>query len=239
MRLGRVISELIFPSDIRCIICGDDLPRKTRYNVCDRCKLSFNVKYCLTCGRAINNLADYCDECKNENYYFDLARAPLVYEGEVVRVVHRLKYGGAKYLGEAFAQFMADTFFEQAISADFITFVPMHESKQKSRGYNQAEVIASSLSKIIDLPLVSTLKRVKKTSNLARMNKKERAIAVDGAYETVLDNNALKGKHVLLIDDVFTTGATTNECSKVLKKAKCASVTVLTFATAKIKPELY
>ena len=143
MKIGRIVSELIYPSDIKCIICGDDLPRKNRYNVCDRCELAFNVKFCLTCGRAMKNLADYCDECQNDKHYYDLARAPLRYEDEVVTIVHRLKYGGAKYLAETFAQFMADTFFEEKLDADLITFVPMHKSKQKSRGYNQAEEIVT------------------------------------------------------------------------------------------------
>ncbi len=239
MKLSRAISELLYPSDIKCVICGDDLPRKTRYNVCDRCELSFNTKFCLRCGRAMKNMADYCDRCQNEIYNFDLARAPFEYTGEVVHIVHRLKYGGAKYLAETFAQFMADTYFEQKIEADFVTYIPMHRKKQKNRGYNQAELIAKSLSEIINLPLVSTLERVKQTTNFAKMNRSQRAEAVKGVYALAAHKAELKDKRILLVDDVFTTGATANECSALLKSAKCKMVSVLTFATAKIKPELY
>lgn len=239
MKIGRIVSELIYPSDIKCIICGDDLPRKNRYNVCDRCELAFNVKFCLTCGRAMKNLADYCDECQNDKHYYDLARAPLRYEDEVVTIVHRLKYGGAKYLAETFAQFMADTFFEEKLDADIITFVPMHKSKQKSRGYNQAEEIAKAIGILLNLPVVSLLERVKKTKNFAKMNRRERAEAIEGVYALNADKATVKGKKILLIDDVFTTGATVNECARLLKSGKCDKVSVLTFATSKIKPELY
>jgi ComF family protein len=187
----------------------------------------------------MKNMADYCDRCQNENYNFDLARAPFEYAGEVVHIVHRLKYGGARYLAETFAQFMADTYFEQKLEADFVTFIPMYHKKEKNRGYNQAELIAKSVAEIIGLPLIPTLERVKQTTNFAKMNRSQRAEAVKGVYALSVDKSELKGKRVLLIDDVFTTGATVNECSALLKSAKCNKVSILTFATAKITPELY
>ena len=239
MKLWRIISELFFPSGIKCIICGKELASENRYGVCDKCKITYNTQYCLKCGRAIANMATYCDECQNVTQPYDLARAPLIYENETVSVVHKLKYGGAKYLAENMAQFMADVYYEQNINADFITFVPMYHKKQKQRGYNQAELLANELSKLINLPVVSTLNRVKQSANLARMGRQERREAIESAFESIVTKNDVKDKNVLLIDDVFTTGATSGQCCKVLKKLKCGKITVLTFATSRQKPELY
>lgn len=239
MKFLRVISELFYPSGLKCVICDDEIPKENRYGVCDKCKVSYNTKFCARCGRAIANMATYCDECQNHTQPFDLARAPLVYENEIVTLVHRLKYGGAKYLAETMAQFMADVYYEQSIEADVITFVPMHPKKQKSRGYNQAELLANELSKIIGLPVENMLERVKHTQNLARMGREERRKAIESAYSALVTKNEVKGKNILLVDDVFTTGATTGQCCEVLKKLKCGKITILTFATARQKPELY
>ena len=102
-------------------------------------------------------MADYCDYCQNHKYAFDFARAPFVYENEVVNLVHKLKYGGGKYLAEVMAEFMADEYYESGFDADIVTFVPMHEKKKHKRGYNQAEEIARALSGILELPLVDVL----------------------------------------------------------------------------------
>lgn len=239
MKIGRVISELFYPSGIKCVICGDELPTENKYGVCQSCELSYNTQYCERCGRAMKNKATFCDYCQNNSFAFDIARAPLVYEKQVVKLVHRLKYGGGRYLAENMARFMADIYFDEKLSADFITFVPMHAEKRKKRGYNQAELIARSLSEIIDLPVVNTLERVKQTGNLARMNKEERAKAIQGAYAPIVTKNDISDKSVILVDDVLTTGATANECATVLKKLKCKSVTLLTFASGRMRPDLY
>ena len=169
----RVISELFYPSGIKCVICGDDLPVKTRYCICNKCELAHNTKYCLHCGRAMKNMADY----------------------------------------------MADAYIENGLSADLITFVPMPIKRQKTRGYNQGFVIAQKLSEILNIPCIETLRRIKETANLARMNRKERAEAISDSFG-ILSDCSVKDKNILLVDDVFTTGATTNECSRVLKKYK-------------------
>lgn len=238
MKPGRVISELFFPSGIKCVICGDDIPGYDRYAVCDRCELSHNTKYCLRCGRAMKNMADYCDYCQNHKYAFDFARAPFVYENEVVNLVHKLKYGGGKYLAEVMAEFMADEYYESGFDADIVTFVPMHEKKKHKRGYNQAEEIARALSGILELPLVDVLDRVKLTDNLAKLGKAERAEAIDGAI-ALNPGVKVKRKKILLVDDVFTTGATSNECARVLKRAQSSKIFVLTFATGRSHAELY
>lgn len=238
MRAGKLAREMFFPSDLRCIVCGDDLPVKSAYGVCDRCKLSYNTKYCLRCGRAMKNMADYCDTCQNTAVPFDLARAPFVYEKDVIALVHRLKFGSAKYLAPFMAQFMTDTFMQSGFDADLVTFVPVSLKRRLRRGYDQAEELARALAVNIGVPLATTLARVADTRELAKMGRRDRAAAIQGAF-SVTDPALIKGKNIVLVDDVLTSGATSGECTRTLKAAKCGKVFVLTFASARTRVELY
>lgn len=240
MNIKRVLTQIFFPPNLKCLVCGRELFADTRYFICSDCleKLSRNTKFCEKCGRRMNNDARFCDDCKNNERAFIVAYAPFIYENEVRKIVHKLKYGNSKYIAKPIAEFLADMYYERNLGVDLITFVPMHKKAKRQRGYNQAEEIAKNLGEILSLPVIATLEKVKNIPHLAKMKKTERAQAVLGAYE-LLDKSILKDKKVLLIDDVFTTGATVNACSLKLNKAKPESITVLTFATAKITPELY
>ena len=240
MNFWRVLSKIFFPPDLKCVVCGRELFDDTRYFICDDClqTLERNTHYCERCGRSMNNDARFCDDCKNNERDFTMARAPFIYKDEARKIVHKLKYGNGKYIAQPIAEFLADLYYEQNLSADIITFVPMHKKPKRERGYNQAEEIAKELSYILNIPCIPTLNKVKNIPHLAKMNKSERAQAVLGVYE-LLDSKKIKGKKILLIDDVFTTGATSNACCARLKKAKVGDIAVLTFATAKITPELY
>ena len=175
-------------------------------------------------------LSDYHD--------FDIARAPFVFKGQVRKMVYKLKYGYGAYMSKYMAQFMYDTYLDNNEKIDFITFVPMPKRRYIDRGYNQAEEIAKELSILTSIPVVDALERSKYTKNLARMNKDERKKAITDSIK-MKENVEVKGKRILLIDDVFTSGATTNECSKILKKAKAEFVYVLTFATSTDKIQMY
>ncbi len=238
MKVSRLISELFYPEGIKCVICGDELSEKTRYPICEDCTVLKNTKFCLRCGRAINNLAEYCDECKEKTYNFDYARAPFVYSDGITDLVYKLKFGGKKYVASTMAEFMADTFFECNVEADAVTYVPLHYERKRTRGYDQAYEIAAAMSELVGLPIEDTLFKVKKTKNLASLGKSKRAEEIEGAFVSLPEAD-IAGRSFVLVDDVFTTGATVNECAKVLKQRKAKSITVLTFATAKIIPQLY
>ncbi len=237
MSLKQILSELVYPKGIKCVVCGDELPRTIRYCVCEKCELSFNTKFCSRCGRAMSNMASYCEVCKAHKHKFTMARAPFVYENEVVKLVHKLKFGGGKYLAEVMAEFMTDTYLENDMQADVVTFVPMHEKRRKQRGYNQAEEIANIVAKRLGLPVVELLNRVKDTSALAKMSKKERADAIIDAFE-INGSPKIRNKRILLIDDVFTSGATTEECARILKSKRCSDIYILTFATSRVHVDL-
>ena len=136
---------------------------------------------------------------------------------------------------------MADSFFTAGWNADVVTFVPMNAKRKKSRGYNQAELLAKRMAEIIGAPCKELLKHESETKNLAGMTRAERAEAIKGAVQLSDDARSVlpEGKTILLIDDVMTTSATADECSKALLKLKPKAIYVLTFATSRVKPLLY
>lgn len=240
MKFKEVIKELFFPSGIKCIFCDDEIVKENRYCVCGNCSPDFNTQFCLVCGKAIANQSSYCEDCKEgTRYSFDSARAPFVFNGNVKDVVYRLKYGSGKFLARYTAEYMADMFYEVGWKIDVVTFVPMNEKRLKNRGYNQAELLACELARIIDKPCRALLQRIKETANLARMNRAQRAEAIKNSIEPLQLDEKLENKSVLLIDDVMTTSATANECGLALRKLKPDKIYVLTFATSRVKPFLY
>lgn len=166
-----------------------------------------------------------------------MARAPFVYCDNVKLLIHRLKYGNCKYLAKELSVYLADTYYEHSLMSDIITFVPMFHKKQRKRGYNQAEELAKSLGKIVGCEVKQLLVKTHETKSNARQNAREREKSVAGTIELFKDEKnvpaVIEDKRILLVDDVFTTGATARECAKVLMKAKASQVNILTLATAK------
>lgn len=238
MKLLDIIKGILFPPNIKCIVCGGELYFNNKYGLCEKCNLDYNTKYCKTCGRHVGSMTTYCIECTNRSHDFDIARAPFVYEGVIRKLIYRLKYGHGAYLAENMAEFMYDTFLENFEEIDYITYVPMPEEREEQRGYNQAKEIAMAFYALSSIPVIPALVRTKYTKNLARMGRQERQESIADSIK-LNEEVKIKGKKILLIDDVFTSGATTNECSKVLKKGKATFVYVLTFATSTDKIQMY
>ncbi len=240
MKVGEAIRRIFFPRDITCIVCGNELQEQTRYGVCSCCQLPYNTKFCLRCGRNVGAMTAYCLDCMNYEKSFDLARSAMIYTDSVIGLIYKLKYGDGRYLASYMAEYMYNTYLSGAERVDVVTFVPMPPKRRKKRGYNQAELLAKAFCKLSGLPCENLLERVKETKNLARMSRAERREAIiDSFVLTQGMAEEVKNKRVLLIDDVITSGATSNECARVLKKAKAQSVYVMTFASAKERPVLY
>ncbi|MDE6294320.1 MAG: ComF family protein [Clostridiales bacterium] len=220
------IIRMLFPDDIKCIVCGKEI-RPNRYGLCDDCKLAINDNFCLRCGRHKIGIGDYCEECGSISMHFDEARSAVSYDGNAKDLVRRLKYGNARYLANTLSQYLLDVLLLSDWHADCLTYVPIHKSRQKIRGYNQAELLARELSERTDLPCVCLLEKSHKTKNQAKLNRKERLENLKGSFAAI----EAPPEHVILIDDVMTTGSTADECSRVLKKAGAKVVYVLTFAS--------
>lgn len=232
---GDFVRHIIYPDQIKCIVCETELGEDSVYGLCDRCELKRNSQYCETCGRYLYSLATYCNDCKSSERGFDVARAPIIMEGQAHSIIHNFKYGNSRWLAPYLTEYMADSLVREMWDVDLVLPVPLHQKRERQRGYNQSVLIAKELSKKRGIEYDwQLLVRKVDTPYLARMSRQERAEVIKGAFE-LMDKKAVKGKRVLLVDDVFTTGATADECARVLKKGGAAWVAVLTFASGAIK----
>lgn len=235
--LPRKAKDLLYPENITCDLCGEDLVVDTRYHLCGSCieKLPFiDGDICLNCGVSIDNEAQYCDRCQKTTSVFKINRSPLVYEGKARDMIHALKFGKKKYLVSTIGAMMADTFLKYGMEGEIIVPVPMTKKDERKRGFNQAELIAYEIGKRLNIPVLPALEKTKETAVQKELSGKERAENLTKAFEVVYPQ--VKDRKILLVDDIFTTGATANECAKALLKAKCKEVSVLTACITKLKP---
>ena len=132
-----------------------------------------------------------------------------------------------------------DEFIKTDWQIDAVVPVPLYIKREKKRGFNQATLLSSQFESVLNIPVISNnLVRLKNTPTQTKLTKIERKNNLDKAFK-VLDKKEFKGKNVLLIDDVFTTGATTDECSKVLKSVGVKNIYVLTLAHVKLDIPMY
>ena len=238
MKFKDALKEMLFPSHIKCIVCDEELPSATRNAVCGNCKLPYNDTYCSVCGRSIPAQNLLCDRCKEYSPPFTAARSSFIYRDAARTLVHKLKYGSAKYLAADMAEFMADTYFQSEFAVDIVTCVPMHKSALSKRGYNQSALLAENLARLINKPYADLLNKTVKTPTLVGLKRAERQSVVKNAFALKPDAD-IKGKSVLIVDDVLTTGATSGECAKALLSGGASFVYVITFASRELAPLIF
>ncbi len=235
-RVLKVFEDALYPLDCTCDVCGAELVDETRYRLCSDCieNLPFARGHiCLNCGVPLKDESDYCNRCQNQKSAFVKNRAPFVYDGEVKRLIYKFKFRKKKYIAQTLGALMADKYLECDMDADIIVFVPMADSEVKKRGFNQAELLANEVGERLNMPVLPALVKIKDTSEQKRLKNNGRAKNLEGAFACIFEH--VKDRRVLLVDDIFTTGATANECAKTLLKAKARSVTVLTAAVTRLK----
>ena len=225
----KFIINLIFP--VYCLICKKQLSYQTNTYLCDACKQKLtliNGKVCNKCGRPFIN--GICGICREKQFCFSKARASGIYDGSVRKCIHLLKYKKKTYLlNTLFEVFLLPNSLD-FLSCDLIVPVPLHWIREYSRGFNQAELIGKKISKRFNIPLSKTsLKRTRATPSQTGLSLKERTKNIKGAF-SVRNSQKLNGKRILLVDDVMTTGATVNECSRVLLQAGAREILVYTLA---------
>ncbi len=241
-KISRLLSFL-FVKDYNCIVCGRELPAKNGYLTCTNCYQKLELiqgDRCLKCGKKLFGEGEYCLDCEEHEKSFDRAFAPVSYVGAAAALVMAFKFENKRYLASPLARYMTDCLLQEGIAPEVIVPVPLHEKREKERGYNQSELLAKEISSSLGVPLAAkATARVKETltSSLLTGGREAREANVKGAF-VVREPALVKGKCVLLVDDVLTTGATSSELAGVLRKAGASKVYVLTFATTKEKPPL-
>lgn len=202
---------------------------------CRRQVKTIQAPFCERCGlpHAGEIKAEYlCGNCADMELYFSSARSALVAKSVVLEVIHRFKYNGALW----FQPFLTEHLIQaaqpclQKAGFDAIIPIPLHALKLREREYNQAERLAKPLSQALGIPLkTNILRRKNPTQTQTRLSREERALNMDNAFE-VIDTAKAKNGRFILIDDVFTTGATSNAAAKALKAANAQEVCVWTVA---------
>ncbi|MBI5642087.1 MAG: ComF family protein [Deltaproteobacteria bacterium] len=228
----RALLDIIFPPV--CPLCEEAIWQD---KFCPSCLDGFSSKKiaspkCTVCAIPfISQTGDdhACGECLSGHMPFKEARSAFIYDGCVLKAIHLFKYSGRVTLAGALGAMMAGaaSFGEKP---DVIVPVPLHRKRLASRGYNQSLLLANEVSKALSIEVDRTgLKRMRYTEEQINLSADERKTNVRGAFE--VKDGMFKKRKVLLVDDVFTTGATIKECSKVLSDAG-AEVYVLTLARA-------
>ncbi len=229
--LSKVLDLIFFNKKWRCNNCGKEIFNGEYF--CEQCKdkLPFNDGLiCQHCGRKVEAPTDYCFTCKGVLTSVDKSRSVFVYEKPISQMISKAKYFGRKYYLDIFAEYLSNLYFKNYFNADLITFVPMTEKAQKKRGYNQSKILAEQLSKIVNVPVFYGLEKKKETERQATLNKEQRLKNLVDAYK-ITDKKSVKGKSVLIVDDVTTTGSTAEALSNKLKKAGATEVFLLTVAS--------
>jgi ComF family protein len=218
----------------RCPACGVIVPEPHAFCLGCWARLTFlGQPCCVRCGLPFDYGGDEeaeCGRCLADPPPFDRLRAAVAY-GEVARAVAlKLKYSGRPGVAETLARLMA-RHLDRGTGALLVP-VPLHRWRIWKRGYNQAALIASALSRCTGVAVdVDLLRRTKATPPLKGLGRRERALAVRGAFRLRDDAKALlRGRDVILIDDVYTSGATAGACARALKRARPASVSILAWA---------
>jgi len=236
------IAAVLLPSD--CRVCGQPLVRLSRIPVCDDCLQSLapaDVDACSVCGEALGwsaatEDAALCGVCRRAHPHFDFALSFGAYDGALRRLVHLLKYEQLRPAANVIGAKLAEAIARRKLESDtpiLLVPVPLHRAKRRQRGFNQSEAIAHGALRRLDRSRfemhAGNLRRVRATVSQTGLTRHQRRENVRGAF-VVASPERLRDRVVLLVDDVYTTGTTLNECARVLRKAGAKRVIVATVA---------
>lgn len=221
-----------------CQLCGQARAGISEGFVCESCRKGvrhIERPFCERCGLPFQGALTQqfeCANCRQQELHFTSARSAVVARDVVLEVIHRYKYRRALW----FEPFLAELLVTKARSElatgkwDFIVPVPLHRTKEREREFNQAARLSRHLSRATGLPIQNRLiRRILPTETQTRLTREERQANVRRAFSLVRGARA-EGARIVLVDDVFTTGATTNACAEVLRRAGAAEVCVWTVA---------
>jgi ComF family protein len=229
--LGALLN-LFFPS--KCPVCNNRSD-STAYNpICTECWKTierYTGPACSICGLpAVSEHTLSCEQCVKDEPHVSGVLYYSIYDGVIREAIHLLKFSGIKRLSEPLGALLSELIIPEA---DGIVPVPLHKNTLLKREFNQTALIARYLSKALKIPLMTgVLEKIRETPMQTELIRKDRLKNVKNAYTASED---VKGKRLLLIDDVITTGATVRECARTLIKAGAEKVTVIALARSALK----
>lgn len=249
--MGKIRDELweaLFPSNIYCIICGSLIDRSRPYSICDRCSERIHwiagVRTCEVCGKALPDTyrGKVCYNCMSIEHSFRKGFSCMTYGLHEREIMMDIKYNGKGYMAVKMGEVLADKFLSEILPAgiepDVVVPVPVSKKRLQERGYNQTELMAREMTRLLRREGIKitmdagVLERSKDTQKLRSMNPAERCLAIEGAFDVPRwKKSKIQGKRVLLIDDIFTTGATADACSEELLRSGADCVYFMSLAS--------
>ncbi len=216
-KLSDAVLDLIYPT--RCVFCHRFIAPPGRPRICPACQ---------------KKLPRTEDGRRRKGDYFSECVSALYYEGDVREAIHRYKFGGVQAYAPVFGELVASLIYEQIQSEyDILSWVPLDRGRRRSRGYDQAELIARNAAKRLRRELTPVLIKRRGVRPQSRTGAPEQRRAnIAGAYRAA-DPAAVAGKRILLIDDIVTTGATLSECARTLLLAGAEDVRCATLASTR------
>ncbi len=242
MKFLSQLIDIIYPP--RCHICGRylsfDKDHPSSHHLCNDCSanlIPITHPICTVCGHPFptsKGQDHLCENCLRKRPWYDFVRSPYLYSGPLMEAIQRFKYNSETHLTSSLGTLLssfARAWVPDQPAADFLTIpVPLHRRRLKERGFNQslllAKVLASDLGTQLDY---LSLIRKRYTRAQTGLKKEERRRNVKDAF-SVIYPDIIKDKKIILVDDVFTTGHTLNECARTLKKSGATCVICLTLA---------
>jgi competence protein ComFC len=233
------ILDLILPQS-QCCLCRKPGKFNTGKPWCPECQerleaLQECLPLCGKCGKYLETGGPLCRECRNSPPPYDVARAVGPYQDAYRLAIKIFKFMGRKYLGVRMGHMMAGVVKNEPRfwPIDLVVPVPISKGNLIERGFNQTEVLANSIARELRLKMdADILVRVKETPSQRELSREEREKNLLFAF-AIKDKAKIYRKNVLLVDDVFTTGSTSKECTKVLLEGGAARVCVITWATGR------
>lgn len=222
--LGEKVLDLLFPA--RCVNCKQ--PNNALCPTCLATVQPITLPTCVRCGHPLQKDGAPCPECRKHPFVITRIQAAAWHDGAVREAIHALKYNRRRDVSKPLGEILAQQISKSNLRCDFVTAVPLHPTREQTRGYNQAELLAKHAAALSGMRYESVVRRTRATADQVGLDGRARRENVANAFRA--DAHFVAGKTILLIDDVATTGATLDACAAALVASGARAVYGLTVA---------